>query len=527
MMEALNIALGYRFVCDGHYGTVRYIGPVPPTEGTWLGVEWDDSSRGKHDGTHNGKSYFKTRLPNCGSFVRPTKVDFGISCLSAIHQQYGQADVNSDAKKMQENLYISIQDNKILPVDVVGVEKIHAKQSLINLREVVLINMKVSSAGQEGELKNAVPNISILDLSKNLLNSWEEVAKITQQLHYLKNLNLSNNQLALPDDPVTLKEAFSILEVIILMRMNYSWPQIHQCSQMWPYLLHLVIPFNVIQTLDIPEPDRLMNLEHLDMEGNCIEQWSEVQKLGHLPKLKWLNLNNNRISSIVFIDVAPCKKTQLFMALETLYLENNSIKQWSDINELNKLPSLNQLNINDNPLWKSEKRDDVWQLVIAKIDGLKILNRCSISPKERRGAELDYLKKYGKEWLLAEKSSIVDLKAHFLTEHPRYHALVEAHGAPEESELKCHSSALKNTLITLNISCPKVDNCKPVVKKLPGTMTVQKVRSLVQRMFKAEKQDVVMKCKSNKKVEHLVQLDNDLRELAFYVEDGDQIIVDW
>ena len=44
-------------------GTVRYIGPVEGTGNEWLGIEWDDPSRGKHDGSHKGKRYFK-----CWSF---------------------------------------------------------------------------------------------------------------------------------------------------------------------------------------------------------------------------------------------------------------------------------------------------------------------------------------------------------------------------------------------------------------------------------------------------------------------------
>lgn len=38
--------------------TVRYFGEVQGTTGEWLGVEWDDHSRGKHDGSHGGVKYF-------------------------------------------------------------------------------------------------------------------------------------------------------------------------------------------------------------------------------------------------------------------------------------------------------------------------------------------------------------------------------------------------------------------------------------------------------------------------------------
>ena len=51
-------SLGTRFSLSGYTGTVRYVGGVDETHGTWLGVEWDDQGRGKHDGIKDGKRYF-------------------------------------------------------------------------------------------------------------------------------------------------------------------------------------------------------------------------------------------------------------------------------------------------------------------------------------------------------------------------------------------------------------------------------------------------------------------------------------
>ena len=50
--------LGTRFALSGYIGTIRYVGEVEGTSGVWLGVEWDDSNRGKHDGIKDGKRYF-------------------------------------------------------------------------------------------------------------------------------------------------------------------------------------------------------------------------------------------------------------------------------------------------------------------------------------------------------------------------------------------------------------------------------------------------------------------------------------
>lgn len=82
--EVTGAAVGRRVSCGGERATVRYVGPVPPTAGelmaevkghlqasvqlsvavppgVWLGLEWDEPSRGKHDGSHDGVQYFSCR----------------------------------------------------------------------------------------------------------------------------------------------------------------------------------------------------------------------------------------------------------------------------------------------------------------------------------------------------------------------------------------------------------------------------------------------------------------------------------
>ena len=57
----MEFSIGQRVEYDGNRGTVLYVGEVPPTKGTWLGVEWDDPLRGKHSGCHEGTQYFSTK----------------------------------------------------------------------------------------------------------------------------------------------------------------------------------------------------------------------------------------------------------------------------------------------------------------------------------------------------------------------------------------------------------------------------------------------------------------------------------
>lgn len=63
---AVNYYIGQRLSFSGALCTVRYIGTVQGTKGEWLGVEWDDPTRGKHAGEHEGVKYFECEIiPIC------------------------------------------------------------------------------------------------------------------------------------------------------------------------------------------------------------------------------------------------------------------------------------------------------------------------------------------------------------------------------------------------------------------------------------------------------------------------------
>jgi dynactin complex subunit len=58
-MEHLDIGSRIQVGKDG--ATILFIGSVAGTKGDWLGIEWDDATRGKHNGTHQGVPYFECR----------------------------------------------------------------------------------------------------------------------------------------------------------------------------------------------------------------------------------------------------------------------------------------------------------------------------------------------------------------------------------------------------------------------------------------------------------------------------------
>jgi hypothetical protein len=61
--------IGDRLSYDGATCTVRYVGEVAGASGSWLGVEWDDAARGKHDGSHKGVRYFTCESRSLSIFL--------------------------------------------------------------------------------------------------------------------------------------------------------------------------------------------------------------------------------------------------------------------------------------------------------------------------------------------------------------------------------------------------------------------------------------------------------------------------
>lgn len=56
-----SIRIGSRIQVGKDRATVKFIGSVKGTQGDWLGIEWDDAPRGKHDGSHKDTRYFTCR----------------------------------------------------------------------------------------------------------------------------------------------------------------------------------------------------------------------------------------------------------------------------------------------------------------------------------------------------------------------------------------------------------------------------------------------------------------------------------
>ncbi|GFV75045.1 tubulin-specific chaperone E [Trichonephila clavipes] len=242
--------------------------------------------------------------------------------------------------------------------------------------------------------------------------------------------------------------------------------------------------------------------------------------------LEEFRLDNTSLESVEFPDVSSTEKTNLFPNLKILFIRNNKLRKWHDVSELNKLKNLKNLMVNNNPIIQSVNQETSRQLIIAKIQGLEMLNRTQIDRSERRGAELDYLKRYRREWVESCQNSTQPSQS-FMAEHSTYLALLQKHGAPDENEIKVQSTLIKDNLICVKIFSPLMPDKPILTKKLPAEMTVGKLKVLVQRIFKVAAHQVTL-TRLFQDESQRTEMDNNLKELSFYsVSDQDKISVEW
>ncbi|XP_071962848.1 tubulin-specific chaperone E-like [Antedon mediterranea] len=529
-MNENSANVGDRIWSDGEIGTVKYVGEVESTSGLWFGVDWDNQDRGKHDGTHNKKKYFETKSPTSGSFVRPKKTVPGVSFLAALKERYIPDDILTGG--IDEAEMFVVGDGQQTAVEMVGAKSIVQRQSnFARLKNAVLRDLKINRCNEGSVVRQLIPNVTEIDLSKNLINSLEEVAMLANQLQNLQDLKLSENRFSLPKDPRSLRSSFINLQNVFLNYVNFTWEEIEFCVPMWPKLRQLHICFNNITTINKFDIELLQNLELLNLEGNKISDWNDVLHFAKLPRLEMLILNKNMLTQVAFNDVGPDGKTESFPSLKSISLTDNLLSDWQSINELEKLKSLEDTRTKKNPFCQQEKLLDTRQIIIGKIGNLKRCNNALVSGMERRGAELDYLKTFGKEWRASggdqdpEKNNPSE---EFLKKHPRYKHLIKVYGAPEDYELITKVTTLKSGLIQVNITCEQGNNTKTIQKKLPGTMNIQKVKSLIHKLMKVDIASQKLTYTSTKLTDQEFELNNDMRPLSFFgIENGDTIQVKW
>ncbi|OQU96676.1 CAP-Gly domain-containing protein [Cladophialophora immunda] len=433
-----EVYIGQRRSYGGALCTVRYRGPLSNTKGEWLGIEWDDTSRGKHNGQHEGQQIFQclSPSPTAASFLRPSRnPDPERALLEAIKFKY--APVNNlranaaSAREVDDMIEIS---GKV--VEEVGFERIQKQLSVLADLKIVLVDeLVVSGIARHGsstqhirnaqlELERTCPNIVELDLGWNIIETWQDIVDMCVPFRKLKILKAGGLRLrdfeadySQEPHPFENVEELHLNECLLTSRqiIDILFPK-GQCA--FPSLKTLSLSLNELDSFEINGTTgvgQCPDLTTLILDNNRFADLSSLPVLLTLfPCLKTLSFQGNTISDLG-LDTSGAPRPSSIPNLETLNLANNKIRDYSFVNSLPSLfPNLISLRISRNPLYEPTKSSDEspapssgprhqqqaqsttsdstsYYLTLARIPNLKSLNYTTITPRDREEGEIYYL----------------------------------------------------------------------------------------------------------------------------------------
>ncbi|PVU94297.1 hypothetical protein BB561_002644 [Smittium simulii] len=206
-------------------GTIRYTGFLPKKEGQWLGIEWDDPTQGKHSGTFENKKYFEVnRIENSASFINTnSKIIVGVSILQAAKNRYYSH--NADLPKT-----IGV----FAEVKAVGFDKIVKNYSNLQNISVMSFNDDIISGIMNENVEDIKLNfcsLTTLDLSNNLIPSWEIVQRMVTCFPKIDSLRLDRNKMDFsPTKYFDFKSCINIpmssLTNLNLSRTDITWDNV-------------------------------------------------------------------------------------------------------------------------------------------------------------------------------------------------------------------------------------------------------------------------------------------------------------
>ena len=409
-------------------------------------------------------------------------------------------------------------------VELVGMNKVAAKIEK-GATHLDFNNKNLVICGEvSDEIRKKLSDVEELNLSNNSLTSWFEVVNVVKLLPKLQTLLLSGNKLEVPFDTnlqtvLEMKKAMSTVKRVVFGDADQNWFYI-QCveSHVMPLQLEALEVFKnkVTQISKIPYT-AFLNLKYLDLSMNSIDGWQSVSNLGKLPKLEVLILASCDISKIYFESEDEQEETRLFSNLKELSLRSNKLTNWIDIAELNKLKSLESLNVRGNPLFNAMDIDVSFYYTLCRVFKLKKLNREEITDTKRKEAALYYIRNNYDEWLNRNADTS------YVAEHPNFVELLQKYGGVSDIAAKPTPAVpIQSKFIDVILAVP---NGNELRKKLPASTTILNLKTLVRRVFKIDSSEAVeLEWKATENFS--LRLDDENGSLHTYaIDDNDTIIV--
>ncbi|XP_028401968.1 tubulin-specific chaperone cofactor E-like protein isoform X4 [Dendronephthya gigantea] len=228
-------------------------------------------------------------------------------------------------------------------------------------REIVALDCcGISVAGKPGEIASVCPRVTDLDLTDNHIKDWKEVSMILNELKFLHFLNLCGNHLNdstySPNgvhSSAFQSGCFAALSKLVLNNTKVSLCTVQRFLKSLPSLIELHLSLNDYSS--VPECDKCCTtVKRLHFNGNKIQHWNEVEKLGKMfPYLETLIIMENPLSNVE----RSCQDVS-FLDLKCLSLTKTKLDSWEHIEALRKFENLNQVKLMGIPLLAKYEQDE-------------------------------------------------------------------------------------------------------------------------------------------------------------------------
>ena len=285
--NSIQSLIGKRIELNGYSGVIKYSGPLKHKKDNdvWVGIDWDDKTRGKHHGTVENINYFNCEHSihditvlsyediknvilelknskkssdvskdnsmindfliekpkfssvinlnlqhNPGSLIKANKVNIGQDFMEAVKFKYKFDEYADELSKFinesaEKSLYIQTKRKKI-EIEILGKQK--TTNWYDDYSKIVFLDLPNSRLNNFNFSDFSVfTNLQELTITNSLFTTWSTLAYILLGFNNLKSVNFSENNLLFDIEELDklkhkIKEKNKLTECLILNKNNLT-----------------------------------------------------------------------------------------------------------------------------------------------------------------------------------------------------------------------------------------------------------------------------------------------------------------
>lgn len=460
-----RLRVNERIQHSGQRGTVRYIGMLEGRgEQIWLGIEWDNPERGRHDGMVGGRQYFKTRKKSAGTFLKVEKLEQrGVYLMESVWKRYVEEAGDTGFKRERHVLG-----------GVGGLVDFRVGEFVGRIEGLVRVDVGSMCVGRIGKgVGDVLKGLRELRVGRSLFDEMRVVGEILDEFEGLEVLDMSGNVLT-----GSLENGGGVhdkLKELILNGCEVSVGGVGEVCTRARKLRELRVHECWLRGLKV-WTGKMEEVEMLDLDGNCVEWEDVVGVLGMMGKLKVLYLSRNGLRD------CEVRFEGKFERLEKLSLAENELEGWRAVERLRGMRELKWLRLTGNKIMEEEICGVTGRMItIGRLGGLQVLDGSLIEKDERVYAERRYL------------SIVIERERRRIGEE----ALKEKHGREKELREKYRdllggggtTAGVRKGLVRVVLEKRRNGSgqeSKRVVRWMPGRVTMDKVHAVAERLLRTQ-----------------------------------------